>query len=360
MIATYFTPGPSHPYPRLREFLDDAWDQDMTAISHRGSAFSDIYRRTAVALRELIGIPDDYEIMFLGSATEAMERVIQGVVEEHSHHLVNGAFAEKWYEVAKQLGKHPTLDRADAGQGFLAKQMEIPKTAELVCITHNETSTGVVLPISDIVQVASAPGKPLVALDIVSSVPFVELPWSVLDLVFFSVQKAFGLPAGLGVLIASPRALVKAAQLEANGTSTGSYHALPRLSAAAGKFQTPATPNVLGIYLLGRVAEDMLARGMLALRRENQARAEALYEVLDTHEHLQPFVSVARWRSPTVVVSEVRGAVDPLHDAMAQHKLVIGKGYKPFTERHVRIANFPAIDAETFNILINKLQQFSV
>lgn len=356
MQKIYLTPGPSHPYPGLQTFVNKAFDRDIMAISHRGKAFSDVYSRTVSALSRLMSVPSTYTVMFVGSATEAMERSVQGVVNERSHHFIQGEFAEKWFEIAKQLGKQPTATRAQAGRPF--PSLEIPVDAELVCITHNETSTGAIVPDSVLMTLATSQRRPLVALDVVSSAPMTPLPWSMLDIVFFSVQKAFGLPAGLGVLIASPRAIQKSRELEATGAPVGSYHSLSRLAAAAEKFQTPATPNVVGIYLLGSVAEDMLGRGIEHMRTDNTRRANLLYDIISGHAHMQPFITEAAWRSPTVIVAAIAEGNGHLIRHMGQRHLVIGKGYKGFADAHVRIANFPAMDERTFGVLSKHLQGY--
>ncbi len=357
-MAVYLTPGPSQPHQKLKQFIDNAWAEDIMAISHRGEEFREVYRRTDNALRQLMGIPADYRIMFLSSATEAMERIIQGVVDRRSHHFITGAFAEKWFQIAKQLGKQPTAVRATVGRGLKLSQLKVPKDTELICLTQNETSTGVALPDSFLRKLLGPASQPLVALDVVSSVPLTKLPWAKLDLVFFSVQKAFGLPAGLGVLIASSRALAKAQELRQRRTSTGSYHNLVELAETAADYQTPATPNVLNIYLLGRVCEDMLAQGIDKVRHLTQKRARLLYQAIDSNSHLQPFIKPAEWRSLTVVVVALPQS-KKIHQALSQKGIVIGKGYRPFTDEHIRIANFPTIDEQIIKEVISHLKNFS-
>lgn len=357
MQRIYLTPGPSHPYPRLRAFLDDAWAHDIVAISHRGKAFSDIYNRTETALRMLMSIPQEHVVVFVGSATEAMERSVQGVVHDRSHHFIQGEFGEKWFKIAEQLGKHPSATRAHAGRPFPG--LDVPHDAELICITHNETSTGAMVPDRVLSQLVSLPHRPLVGLDVVSSAPLADVPWAQLDVVFFSVQKAFGLPAGLGVLVLSPRAVMRSQELARQGAQIGSYHSLLQLVASAEKHQTPTTPNVLGIYLLGRVAEDMTAQGIAALREENRNRATQLYEIMQANEHFTPFVPDAEWQSPTVIVAEVNHGNAHLLQQLEARQLVLGKGYKDFADAHVRIANFPAMDDVTFNTLTRHLRQYA-
>lgn len=327
------------------------------AISHRGKAFADIYSRTETALRMLMSIPPDHIVTFVGSATEAMERSLQGVTHDRSHHFIQGEFGEKWFTIAEQLGKHPTATRAIAGRPY--PSLDVPADAELVCITHNETSTGAMVPDEVLQQLLSRPHRPLVGLDVVSSAPLSELPWAALDLVFFSVQKAFGLPAGLGVLVISPRAVARCQELARQGRRIGSYHSLVQLVSAAEKHQTPTTPNVLGIYLLGRVAEDMTSQGIAKLREENRKRAAVIYEIIEANEHFSPFVPDAAWRSPTVIVAEVKHGNTRLLQQLEQQQLVLGKGYKDFADTHVRIANFPAMDETTFDILTRHLTAYA-
>ncbi len=362
-MAVFFTPGPAQPYPKLKAFMEEAWAEDVLSTSHRGAQFKDIYRRTDLALRALMDVPADWQIVFMGSATEAMERTLQGLVRRRSHHFVNGAFSKKWYEMAWQLGKSPSVHRAGAGEGFGEVTLESEGDAELVCVTLSETSTGVVWPAAELAWLAAAvaargEGQPLVAVDVVSAVPVVPVPWAQADAAFFLVQKAFGLPAGLGVLMLGPRAMERAEELAADGEPVGSYHRLTELAKGGRQFQTPETPNVLAIYLLGRVAEDMLARGIGALRDENAVRAATLYGAVNAHRRLEPFVADEAWRSPTVVVAEVEGGSAGLHDHLAARGYVPGRGYGELKDRHIRIANFPASTDEEFEAVLEHLAQY--
>jgi phosphoserine aminotransferase len=358
-MAVFLTPGPAQTYPKLRAFMEDAWSEDVMSLSHRGAAFSDIYRRTDGALRELMGVPTDWQIMFVGSATEAMERLVQGLVRRRSHHYVNGAFSKKWYQIAGQLGKSATAEKAKAGAGFGGREFEAPALAELVCITLNETSTGVAWPEHEVARLRARHGSEvLLAVDVVSAAPVMPVPWAQADAAFFSVQKAFGLPAGLGVLMLGPRAQARAQELAEGGGAVGSYHSLPELLRGAAKAQTPATPNVLGIYLLGRVAGDMTSLGSGELRAENAKRAAALYEAIEAHGELEPFVAARDWRSPTVGVAEVRGGSARLHDHMVRGGFVPGLGYGELQDRHIRLANFPAISRREFEAALAHLEGF--
>jgi len=356
-MPTFFTPGPAQPYPKLQEFMSDAWAEHIPSISHRGKAFVGVYQRTDAAVRELMGVPDDWQIMFLGSATEAMERVVEGLVERRSHHFVNGAFSKKWYEISTQLGRAASVHKAPGGHGFESEFMAAPD-AELVCMTLSETSTGVLWPAAEVARLRAAMGDALLAVDVVSAVPVMPVPWEQSDVAFFSVQKAFGLPAGLGVLLLGPRAMERARQRAAKGGRIGSYHSLIELMKGSAKYQTPATPNVLGIYLLGRVAEDMLGRGIDGIRETTASRARRLYRAIEQHPKFKPFVANEMWRSPMVAAVEVTGGSQPVHEHLASAGFVAGDGYGELKDSQFRFANFPASSEEEFEEALAHLIQF--
>lgn len=325
------------------------------SISHRGERFQKIYAEAVSNLRSLLDIPKTYKIYFLSSGTEAMERVIQNCVVKYSFHLVNGAFSKRFYKTALELSKNAKAYEVKAGEGFSARggpafgwdldRLNIPKRTELICITQNETSTGVSIPAELIHELKKRNPDKLIAVDTVSSAPYVDLDYQKTDLVFFSVQKGFGLPAGLAVLIISPNAFEKANMIIKRGISIGSYHSFLSLEEYALKNQTPETPNVLAIYLLGKVCQDMIgsARHRLAeIRRETEEKAELLYDFFEEKKGYKIFVKDKIFRSKTVIVVEVDGGSKRLVDRLKNKGLVISSGYGEYKENQIRIANFPA------------------
>lgn len=353
-----YIPGPSQPYPKLAEFVQDALAAQIPSLSHRSRPFSNLYNDTAGALRQLMGVPADYEVWFLSSATEAMERILQNTVGTASHHVVTGAFAERFAHMGEELGLTITQSRTKWGSGVKLDGLEIPPAAELIALTHNETSTGVALDPAAIHRLRRRNPRPLIAVDLVSCAPFSGLSIADVDLAFFSVQKGFGLPAGLGVLLASPRALAKANALRAAGRSIGTYHAFPELAAFAARGHTPETPNVLGIYLLNRVAHDLLARDPVRLEAQLKAQAAALYAALENHPHIAPFVTNPADRSTSVIIASVQGEQNsPLLSDLSAQGHQLGAGYAHYKTSQIRIANFPAHLGATAS-LITALNQW--
>lgn len=304
-----------------------------------------------------MSVPDDYYLLFTGSATEIWERLIQNCVEEQSYHLVNGAFSEKFYSMAKAWKKKAESLETTPGNCHDVNNMIIAESCELISITQNETSTGAAQPLEDIYKIKKKFPNQLLSVDGVSSLPYIDIDFNQIDTAYFSVQKCFGLPAGLGVWLANEKCLEKANKLKEKGVTIGQYHSLPSLVNQAKQFQTPETPNVLGIYLLGKIAEDMLYRGIKAIRQETEYKAALLYNTIEKHEAFEPFVKEKKYQSKTVVVAETKIPADQVIAKLAAKKLQVGSGYGAFKSGHIRIANFPAHSKEQIETLADALAE---
>ncbi len=336
--------------------MNGALDHDIGSISHRSNRFRKIHRQTTSNVRKLLDIPLTHHIFFLSSALEAMERILQNTVMEYCTHFVNGAFSEKWYEFAKQLGKKPMKIPAPYGHGFSFKNAIIPVNTELICITQNETSTGVMIPMNDIYPVKRKNPRTLVALDIVSSAPYPKIDFKKIDMAFFSVQKGFGMPAGMCILIVNDHAIEKSLALSIK-TPISTYHNFPTLLKMAEKNQTPETPNVLYIHILGKMCHDMLKKGIVKIRKETDKKAKLLYDFAENSEYFKPFVRDEKFRSPTTIDLElINKTSEEAVNKLKAKGLIVGKGYGTFKNSHIRIANFPAHSTENMKFLINELK----
>lgn len=354
-----FTPGPSQLYFTVADHVKQAFKEGIPSLSHRSARFEGISKETTDGLRSLLDVPTGYHIFFTASATEIWERIFQNLVEETSFHLVNGSFSKRFYETGIQLNKNPKMEEAAPGSGF-EHELFVPSESELIAVTHNETSTGVSVPVEWIHQLKEKnPGK-LMAVDAVSSLPYPTFNFNLLDTIFFSVQKGFGLPAGLGVWMINEACVEKAESLLAKRKSTGSYHSVATLLAHAKKNQTPETPNVLSIYLLGKVIGDLLRRGIGAIRKETEYKAALLYQALESHPNIAPFVEEKQARSRTVIVADCGEHTDKLAAFLAAKGLHAGEGYGPSKKTQLRFANFPAHSKEQFELLVDSLREFEV
>jgi phosphoserine aminotransferase len=353
-----FTPGPSQLYPTIEWHVKTAFKTGIPSISHRSKEFESIYTEAVHGLKQLFQIPAGFHIVFTGSATEIWERSLQSLVIDQSLHFVNGAFSKKYFEIAQQLGKHPI--KVEVKDGLAFNNTEVPGCEpELIGLTHNETSTGVSLPMDFINSFRSKYPNALVAVDAVSSLPYPKFDFNNIDMLFFSVQKGFGLPAGLGVWIVNEKCAGKADDLASKGMSIGSYHSLPSLISMSTKNQTPETPNVLAIYLLAKVVGDFNSRGINAIRQETNYKAELLYQALEKLSIAKPFVKEPGIRSQTVIVAETGSYTNAINKALEPAHLFPGDGYGKAKATQLRFANFPAHSKEQYELLVDSLANLS-
>lgn len=352
-VKTNFTPGPSQLYFTVEDHARRAFRDGIPSLTHRSKEFENMYASVKEGLSELLQLPSDYHVLFTASATEIWERVIENLVEESSLHFVNGSFSARFYEIAKQLNRQPELAEVKEGLGF--KNYSGNGRHEVVGLTHNETSTGVSLPLEFIHSFRAQQPDALVVVDAVSSLPYPSFDYKLIDSAFFSVQKAFGLPAGLGVWLANDRCIAKAERLLAKGKSIGSYHTLPGLMSFAKKNQTPETPNVLGIYLLSKVLEDFNRKGITQLRRETEYKAAILYQALEQSKTVSPFVHDTEFRSKTVIVAHCGDKTKDVASVLQSKELFPGDGYGKSKQTQLRFANFPTHSKEQYELLADTL-----
>ncbi len=358
MKNIYFTVGPSQLYPTTTKHFLKAVTTEVGSMNHRGPLFAQLFKDLETNLKKLLAVPADYKIFFLGSGTEGMERIIENTVEKTSFHFVNGAFSKKFYTIAQELKKQPLKHEVPMGEGFDITKVDIPETAEVICFTQSETSIGTLVPEEDIETIKKVHPDKLIAVDTVSSMPYVNFNYSLVDMVFFSVQKGFGLPPGLGVIIVSPKALEKAAMLQEKGLNIGTYHNFPSLLKWAEKGQTPTTPPVMEIYVLNEVIKDMLKKNIVNIRKETKIKAKLLYDFFDNHKHWKPFVKNPKFRSQTVAVIQMGKDTKPVDEYLRKHNIIVGRGYGDLKEEQFRIANFPALTITQTKRLITLLKRY--
>lgn len=345
-----FYPGPSKVYPQVADYAAEAVQQGIVSLNHRSAGFMDIVKETVRLLHEKLAIPADYHIALVSSATECWEIVAQSLTETASLHPYSGAFGKKWSEYAYRIKPPVNLNEAD-----------------VLCIVQNETSNGTQVNMETLAQFRRD-FSALIAVDAVSSMAGIAFDWSLADVWFASVQKCFGLPAGLAVLIYSPAALKRAEEIGENAH----YNSLLFIHENFTKFQTPYTPNGLGVYMLMRVLQQVPPIAMvdkITKKRANDwysffaesssgfdrapgssAKAGAAVNLL---------INDPAIRSDTVIAVEgSENSIKDIKQAAYQAGIILGNGYGDWKNTTFRIANFPAISDEEIGTLMAFLRSY--
>ncbi len=139
--------------------------------------------------------------------------------------------------------------------------------------------------------------------------------------------------------------------------SIGSYHSFVSLNHNAKKYQTPETPNVLGIYLLGKVINDMRKKGLAVIQKETEIKSSLLYNFFDQNMKYSPFVKDKTIRSKTIIPIEVFGGSEKIIKSLSNHGIIVGSGYKIFKKSQIRIANYMAHSIQEVEKLLERLKK---
>ena len=353
-----FAVGPTQISTPVKKDIEYAAQNNLLSISHRGKEFTEISKNTIDALRNLYNVPEDYHIFFTSSATECWEICARNLVEKEAYAFVAGHFSGAFSKCLTSWGKTCHINEVNWGEINNLNEAEIPKSAELITLCHNETSTGVCLTMPQIEALQKRyPGK-LIAVDVTSSIGACHLNIELADVWYFSVQKGFGLPSGLGVIFVGPRAMEKSKQLLDEKHPQGFFNfANMEKQMANGKFQTIPTPNILGIYLLGEQCNRFIKSGFEHTVKHIEDRANDLYTFFNNHPQTKPFVTNKNARSPYSLCIYVGSEnLEYYKKVAAQKGVQLGGGYGPLKEDHMRVANYPAIadaDIETLKEIFN-------
>jgi phosphoserine aminotransferase len=180
----------------------------------------------------------------------------------------------------------------------------------------------------------------------------IKLDFKSADIWYASVQKCFGLPAGLGILICSPQALQQSESIN----ERNHYNSLPFLSDMMTKWQTPFTPNVLGIYLLMRTLEN--SPDIDDVQEIIMDRFQKWVAFLAGSPTLKHLISNEEVRSYTVLPVTTTGELAEIKNLAKQNGLLLGEGYGEWKSSSFRIANFPALREKEIKTLMNFLKKF--
>lgn len=344
MISFY--PGPSKVSDKIVEYFTEAHKEGILSANHRSPQFMNLIEETNKLLKNRLDIPDDYGIYYVSSATECWEIITQsfgGI----NYHFYNGSFGEKWFNTTRKLKPQTIGYKFDLGKELRLGQLDLSIEEGTICITQNETSNGTKVSNKRLNKVRQKYPNHLIAVDATSSLGGAFLQIENADIWYASVQKCFGLPAGLGLLICSLKAINKALNYGENRH----YNSLINIINNMKNYQTTHTPNVADIFLLNRVMRDRKPISKVSNKLEKRARE--FYEFLGTKESVNALVHKNSIQSATVFA--IKGnpdEIEKLKEKAEKNGLLLGNGYGEFKNVTFRVANFPEITNKEMKKLI--------
>jgi phosphoserine aminotransferase len=343
-----FGSGPSRVRPQQLERLAAA-GATVLGTSHRQRPVKALVARIRGGLRELFDLPDDYEVALGNGGTTAFwDAASCCLVRARALHLVYGEFSGKF--AACTLGApflaDPILIEAEAGD---APEPAGDPSADVLAWAHNETSTGVMVPVARPADAADA----LVLIDATSAAGGLPVDVEQADVYYFAPQKGFASDGGLWLALLSPAALQRIEEIDSRRPSVGPTRWIPEslsLSVAlenSRKDQTYNTPAIATLFLLAEQLEWMLDQGGLdAMVARTRASSSHLYGWAERHPHASPFVRDPAKRSLVVGTIDFDEQIDAAAVAatLRANGIVDVEPYRKLGRNQLRIAMFPATD----------------
>jgi predicted phosphoserine aminotransferase len=348
-----FVPGPVD----VADEVLQAQAQPM--LPHRSKEFEAIYRRVAEKARQLFYT--QYRVFLTASSgTGLQEAAIRNFVERRVLSCTNGAFGDRWYEVAASNGKEAEKLAFEWDQPVDPDRVaEAVKKGghEAVTVIHNETSTGLQNPVKEIAAAVHAVApETFVFVDAVSSLAGARIEmdaWG-LDMVLTSSQKCLALPPGLALGAVSDRAMQKAEKVQ----NRGWYFDLVRMEKHRLKDSSPATPAMSLIFALDLQLDRILAEGLEKRFARHSAMAQRVQEWAEAHD--QSVYAPEGYRSQTVTtVKNERGLdISELNGFLKQHEMRIANGYGQLKNVTFRVAHMGEITPADVDALLAAMEEY--
>jgi phosphoserine aminotransferase len=312
--------------------------------SHRRDGVRSVVQRIREGLTELFTLPSGYEVLLgLGGSTLFWDAAAFGLVEQRSTHLVLGEFSSKFAAVTKQA---PHLDDPQVVE---TAPGDAPNVADVVdgdvyAYPHNETSTGVIVPLHRPVGTDA-----LVVVDATSAAGGLRAGADAFDVYYFAPQKCFASEGGLWLALCSPAAIERIERIKASGRWMPATLDLSIAVENSRLEQTYNTPALGTLFLLDQQLQWMLSNGGLEFSAGRcDSSASILYGWADGHRYATPYVKDATYRSNVTATIDFDDRIDAaaLASALRANGIIDTEPYRKLGRNQLRIALFPAIEPD--------------
>lgn len=337
-FGRFFLPGPTE----VRAEVLEAQLRPM--MGHRGKPMEQLIAGMQPALRDVFRTARPVYIAS-SSATGLMEAAVRNGARRRVLSLVNGAFSERFYQIARACGFETDALRVPLGEAHAPERVADAlrgQSYDAVTVVHSETSTGVLNPIADLARVVHDAGDVVLLVDSVTGVagaPVESDAWA-LDFVLTGSQKALALPPGLALGVAQDGMLARAREARNRGV----YFDLVEFDKYLAKNQTPNTPALSLLYALQVQLQQIAAEGIEARWARHAAMAERCWQWAgEMTQRGTPLGVLAPpgCRSPTVTCLTLPpGRTGPaVTAALAARGWTIGAGYGELKDATIRIGH---------------------
>jgi phosphoserine aminotransferase len=344
-----FGSGPSKVRPEQLQALSTS-AAALFGTSHRQAPVKDLVGRVRTGLRDFFSLPDGYEVVLgNGGATAFWDAAAFGLIDKRSLHLSYGEFSSKF---ASSVAKNPFVGdpiiiKADPGG---APDPQGDPSVDVIAWAHNETSTGVAVPVTR----PHDAGDALVVIDATSGAGGLPVDIADTDAYYFAPQKNFAADGGLWLAILSPAALSRIDAIAASNRWVPDFLSLPIAVENSLKNQTYNTPAIATLVLLAEQIDWLLGNGGLdwAVKRTADSSGR-LYSWAQDRAFTTPFVTDPKLRSQVVGTIDFNDSVDAAAVAkvLRTNGIVDVEPYRKLGRNQLRVAMFPAVEPDDVSAL---------
>jgi phosphoserine aminotransferase len=316
----------------------------LMGTSHRQKPVKSLVGRVREGLRELFSLPEGYQVVLGNGGTTAFwDAAAFGLIRERSLHLTYGEFSAKFASVTKGAPflADPVVVSADPGS---APAPVSDPSVDLIAWAHNETSTGVAVPVT---RPEGTTDGQLVAIDATSGAGGLPVDIADTDVYYFAPQKCFAADGGLWIALMSPAALERVAQIGGGDRWVPEFLSLTTAVDNSAKDQTYNTPAVATLILLAEQIDWMLGLGGLdGCVARTKDSSDRLYQWAERSSFATPFVADPAHRSQVVGTVDFDDSVDAAAVAktLRANGILDTEPYRKLGRNQLRIGMFPAIE----------------
>lgn len=322
----------------------------LMGTSHRQKPVKALVGRVRAGLRELFSLPEGYEVVLGNGGTTAFwDAAVFGLIRERSQHFTYGEFSAKFAKCAAGAPflADPVVVEAPPGS---APSISYADGCDLVGWAHNETSTGVAVP----VQRPSGSDGALIAIDATSGAGGLPVRAEDFDVYYFAPQKSFASDGGLWIALMSPVALERVGEIGASDRWVPEFLSLPTALDNSTKDQTYNTPAIATLFLLAESIDWMLAGGGLAWTvARTKDSSDRLYSWAEQTSYTTPYVTDPANRSQVVGTVDFAEEVDAttLAKVLRANGIVDVEPYRKLGKNQLRVAMFPSVEPDDVTAL---------
>ncbi len=332
--------GPSKVRPEQLQALTTRGAK-LLGTSHRQAPVKNLVGSVRDGLRSLFGLPADWDIVLgNGGSTVFWDVATFGLIANRSQHLVFGEFSSKFAEAAAaapHLGD-PEVISTPPGSHPVATTSDV----DLYAYTHNETSTGVAMPL----RRPANSGDAIVAVDATSAAGGIMWDPTEVDVYYFAPQKCFAADGGIWIAACSPKAVARIEEIHASKRWIPASLDLKIALDNSRSNQTYNTPAVGTLILFDEQVQWMNSNGGLQWCADRSATsASTMYEWAEARDFATPFVADPAMRSNVVSTIDLDGVdANEVCAALRANGVVDTDSYRKLGRNQIRVGMFPAID----------------